>query len=154
MPRKGIERIVEELALQVPFKDDPQIGDALLVVEDDGRDCRVLFAQVLGLSPRRIGGDEWLQLDLVFLTLPLSYGSLLAPDGGLKGLEIFETAGRRFFVKAVNTRAFLDFYPPPPENSDVGRTVQPPLSDQPWPEPPWSGPPGGGPARVTLRLVK
>jgi hypothetical protein len=152
MTGKTIEKIVEELALQVPFKDAPGEGDVMLVVEEDGLECRILFGQVTRLESEIIDGAEWLRLELVFLTLPLSYGKMLASRRSLAGFDIFEEAGKKIFVKAVNTRGLFDFFSAAPEAGEG--------QDRFWPAPP-AGPEGPDPPETppgrpksVLRLVK
>lgn len=112
MTRKSIEKTVEELALQIPFKGHVEQGDVVLLAEDDGKECRVLYAQALTVINKTISGETWHQLELAFLTVPLSYGSLAVRRAQMRGLEIVKQAdGRKLFVKAVNTKDLLDIHP-------------------------------------------
>ena len=58
MNRSRIQRMVEELALQIPFKKTIERGDVLLLVEDDGYECRVIFVQALKVAFKTIGDEQ------------------------------------------------------------------------------------------------
>jgi hypothetical protein len=100
--------MVEELALQIPFKKTIERGDVLLLVEDDGCECRTIFAQALKVAFKTIDGEEWVLLDLVHLTVPLTYGSLSLKQVQMSDIVINKTAERDFFIKAVNTQGFFN----------------------------------------------
>jgi hypothetical protein len=133
MSSKNIEKIVEELALKIPFKDVNEVGEVVLVVKESrGHDCRINFGQVVKLSSEKVGPTEWWHVDLVFLTFPLSFGTFIVKTEDISGLSIFTCSGQKVFLKAVNTQSFLNYFgtpeKPDPDNSPPTGTDSPKLN--------------------------
>ncbi|MDR1486885.1 MAG: hypothetical protein LBT62_02660 [Deltaproteobacteria bacterium] len=110
--RLDFDKTIEELALQVPFKDVTDVGEIVVVVKETepGR-CTVTFAQVLKFTLEMRDKKEWWHVDLVYLTLPLLFGTLILKSEGLTKMETFTSGGKKMFIKAINTAPILENKP-------------------------------------------
>jgi sporulation protein YlmC with PRC-barrel domain len=127
--KTNFEKTVEELALQVPFKDVTEVGEVVLMVrESEKGQCTITFAQVVKFTQEMVGKQEWWHVDLIFLTLPLSYGTLILKSEHLSNMEVFTSGGKKVFLKAINTKSLLDNWLPdqlPRSNSPGLKTSGP-----------------------------
>jgi hypothetical protein len=111
MSKQAIEKIVDELSNQVPFKSQTELGDVVLVVtqQTDGS-CSIAFAQIGDFKSEIVGRTEWWHVTMTFLTLPLSCCTFIVKEEHLNGREIFSSQGRQIFIKAVNTEQYLKLH--------------------------------------------
>ncbi|MDR1677501.1 MAG: hypothetical protein LBS44_03820 [Deltaproteobacteria bacterium] len=106
---RSVDQIVEELRLKVPFKATTNLGDVILMVrENEAGLVEIMFSRILGLSPEIKHRQEWWHVDMVFLTIPLNYATLIVNADQLTGKEIFTINGRKVFLKAVDTESPIE----------------------------------------------
>jgi hypothetical protein len=114
----AMERLVEELGYQVPFKDTTEIGDTVIMLRenDDGR-ISMVYARVLGFDRDLSKRDEWWHVRFVFLEVPPLPRTIILQTQHFTGQEIFTMGGRKVFIKSVNFGAFSEELAPAPEAS-------------------------------------
>ena len=144
-----MERLVEELGYQVPFKDTTEPGDMVIMLRenDDGR-ISMVYARVLSFDRDLSKRDEWWHVHFVFLEVPPLPRTIILQTPHFTGQEIFTMGGRKVFIKAVNFEAFSEELLPGPEppkknsrKKDADRINEPE-------EPPKSG------GKPTFTLIK
>ncbi|MDR0882762.1 MAG: hypothetical protein LBP55_09530 [Candidatus Adiutrix sp.] len=110
MTRKNdnlMEKLVEELNLQVPFKDTTEIGDTVIMLrENEDGMVTMLYAQVIDFERDTAKRDEWWHVRFVFLEVPPQPRTIILQTPHFTGREIFTMGGRKVFIKAVNFEAF------------------------------------------------
>lgn len=132
-----MEKLVEELGFQVPFKEQTEIGDTVIMLREN-EDGRIggHFARVLGFDRDTTKKDEWWHVHFVFLELPPQPRTIILQTPHFTGQEIFTMGGRKVFIKAVNFEAYADdptaLPQPLPKSAGPGEG---PSDDDP-PEPP------------------
>lgn len=95
-----MEKIVEELKNIVSFKDTTEPGDIVLLV---GKEPQMLvYAKVTKIERDFTRKDEWWQLHLSILSIPLQNMVWTLRTPQMTGMEIFTMGGEERFVKAVN----------------------------------------------------
>jgi len=104
-----MERLVEELEYQIPFKETTDIGDTVIMLRenDDGR-VSMVYAKVLGFDRDTTKRDEWWHVRFVFLEVPPLPRTIILQTAHFTGAEIFTMGGRKVFIKAINFNAFED----------------------------------------------
>lgn len=134
----AMEKLVEELGFQVPFKEQTEIGDTVIMLREseDGR-IGGHFARVLGFDRDNTKKDEWWHVHFVFLELPPQPRTIILQTPHFTGQEIFTMGGRKVFIKAVNFEAYADdavtLPQPLPGSSETGG---PGSNDDPPPDSP------------------
>ena len=144
-----MERLVEELEYQIPFKETTDVGDTVIMLRenDDGR-VSMVYAKVLSFERDTSKRDEWWHVHFVFLEVPPLPRTIILQTPHFTGDEIFTMGGRKVFIKAINFNAYEDEEPislPKPKP----RRKKPPEGggDGP-PEPPQK------PGKPTFTLIK
>lgn len=123
-----MEKLVEELSFQVPFKEGTEIGDTVVMLREN-EDGRISwhFARVLGFDRDATKRDEWWHVHFVFQELPPQPRTIILQTPHFTGQEIFTMGGRKVFIKSVNFEAYADdstilphlrAKPPSPTNED------------------------------------
>lgn len=104
-----MEKLIEELSFQIPFKEETDIGDLLLVLRegDDGR-ISMVYARVLGFDRDVTKRDDWWHVHFLFLEMPPVPRSIILQTVHFTGKEIFTMGGRKVFMKALNEKTYYD----------------------------------------------
>lgn len=95
-----MEKLVEELQQIVPFKENTDIGDIVLIVAKEPQ--MLVYALVTDITRDTTRKDEWWHLALTFLTVPPQEVTWTLRTAQMTGMEIFTMGGGERFVKAVN----------------------------------------------------
>lgn len=141
-----MEKLIEELEFQIPFKDQTDTNDTVLVLRegDDGR-ISMVYARILGFDRDTTKRDDWWHVHFLFLEMPPVPRSIILQTAHFTGKEIFTMGGRKVFMKAVNAQTYHDemtgFHEP--EDSGGDKKSAPPKK-----------PSGGGGGKPTFTLVK
>ncbi len=114
----GMEKLVEELGFQIPFKDKTESGDLVIMLRenDDGR-ISMVYARVLGFDRDLSKRDEWWHVHFAFLEVPPLPRTIILQTPHFTGQEIFTMGGRKVFIKAINFEAFHDDVPAETEST-------------------------------------
>lgn len=99
MEPNNLEKLVEELRSITPFKDSTNIGDVVLIVSDQPR--LILYAKVTSIDRDPSKKDEWWNIGLTFLTVPLQNVLWTLRTAQMTGQEIFTMGGEKRFFQAV-----------------------------------------------------
>ncbi len=144
----AMEKLIEELQFQIPFKDKTEAGDTVLVLRegDDGR-VSVVYARILGFDRDAAKRGEWWHVHFLFLEMPPVPRSIILQTEHFTGKEIFTMGGRKVFIKALNLQTYYDemtgFHEP--NGGDGGER-----RDGPGP----GRKPSGGGGKPTFTLIK
>jgi hypothetical protein len=117
-----MDKLVEEIQFQVPFKDTTEAGDTVIVLrEDENGHIGADYAKVIGFDRDPTKRDEWWHVRFVFLDVPPIPRTIILQTPHFTGKEVFTMGGRKVFIKAVNFSAFDGGeneppQPAPPEN--------------------------------------
>ena len=105
----AIEKLIEELGYQIPFKETTETGDTVIMLRenDDGR-ISMVYAQVLGFDRDTTKRDEWWHVHFVFMEVPPLPRTIILQAPHFTGQEVFTMGGRKVFIKAINFQAFAD----------------------------------------------
>lgn len=105
----AIEKLIEELGYQIPFKETTETGDIVIMLRenDDGR-VSMVYARVLGFDRDTSKRDEWWHVHFVFLEVPPLPRTIILQSPHFTGQEVFTMGGRKVFIKAINFKAFAD----------------------------------------------
>ena len=95
-----MEKLVEELRKVVGFKETTEVGDIVLVAVDTPRS--LLYARVRDVARDTSRKDEWWQLSLQLLTVPLQEVVWTLRSEQFTGQEIFTMGGDKRFIQAVD----------------------------------------------------
>ena len=95
-----MENLVEELKKVVRFKAETEAGDIVLVAIDTPRS--LLYARVRGFERDDSRKDEWWQVSLQLLTVPLQEVVWTLRREQFTGQEIFSMGGDKRFIQAVD----------------------------------------------------
>ncbi|MDR2443768.1 MAG: hypothetical protein LBE31_09660 [Deltaproteobacteria bacterium] len=113
MRKKKIEEIIEELSVQLAFKDTTELGDVvMLITEEKFGYYGINFAHVVSLEPKIINEVEWWQVGLIILSIPLSGQQLIVQKVNLSERPLFSLRSRKVFLKAVDTKLFMSALEP------------------------------------------
>jgi|GEM_PF-289683 len=105
----AMEKLVEELSFQVPFKERTEIGDTVIMLrENEDGQISGHFARILGFDRDATKKDEWWHVHFVFQELPPQPRTIILQTSHFTGQEIFTMGGRKVFIKAVNFEAYAD----------------------------------------------
>jgi hypothetical protein len=104
-----MEKLIEELQFQIPFKDQTDVGDEVLVLRegDDGR-ISMVYARILGFDRDTGKRDDWWHVHFLFLEMPPVPRSIILQTAHFTGKEIFTMGGRKVFMKAINAQTYYD----------------------------------------------
>ncbi|MGL4209160.1 MAG: hypothetical protein ACRCTY_07205 [Candidatus Adiutrix sp.] len=116
--KMDMDKLVEEIQYQIPFKDKTEGGDTVLLLRE-GEDGQIgaSYAKVLGFDLDQSKRDEWWHVRFVFLDVPPVLRTITLQTSHFTGQEVFTMGGRKVFIKAVNFAAFKegeDIDPTPP----------------------------------------
>ena len=104
-----MEKVIEEIQLQVPLKDSTSAGDTVIFLREteDGQ-ITISFARVMGFNPDLTKRDEWWHVRFVFLELPPQARTIILQTPQFTGREVFTMGGKKVFIKAVNFEVFQE----------------------------------------------
>lgn len=94
-----METLVKELGEVLNFKDTIDVGDVVLVVIEETKDA--IYAYVTSIEPDNSRKDEWWNLSLSFLSIPVQKVTWTLRTPQMTGMEIFTMGGKQRFIKAV-----------------------------------------------------
>lgn len=95
-----MEQLVEQVKSITPFKDQTEVGDLVLIVAHNPQ--LLMYAQVSTIERDRSKRDEWWNIGLIFLTVPLQKAVWTLRTEQMTGQEIFTMGGEKRFFKAVD----------------------------------------------------
>lgn len=95
-----MEQIVEELKKIVAFKDDTESGDIVLVLTENPQ--AFVYGVVRGFERDDTRRDEWWNVSLQLLTVPIQNVTWTLRREQFTGQEIFTMGGDKRFIKAVD----------------------------------------------------
>jgi hypothetical protein len=104
-----MEKVIEEIQLQVPLKDNTSAGDTVIFIREteDGQ-VSISYARVMGFEPDRCKRDEWWHVRFVFFEIPTEARTIILQTPHFTGREVFTMGGRKVFIKAVNFESFQE----------------------------------------------
>lgn len=110
-----MEKLVEELQLSIPFKDDTVEGDVVMMLRE-GEDSlvTVTYARVMGFERDTTKRDEWWHVQFLFLEAVPSLRPIILQTPHFTGGEVFTMGGRKVFIKALNFEAYAQELEAPP----------------------------------------
>lgn len=94
-----METLVKELGEVLTFKETIDVGDVVLVVIEETKDA--IYAYVTSIEPDNSRKDEWWNLSLSFLSIPVQKATWTLRTPQMTGMEIFTMGGKKRFIKAV-----------------------------------------------------
>ncbi len=99
MEPNNLEKLVEELRSITPFKDSTDVGDVVLIASEQPR--LILYAKVTAIDRDPSKKEEWWNIGLTFLTVPLQNVLWTLRTAQMTGQEIFTMGGEKRFFQAV-----------------------------------------------------
>ncbi len=99
MEPNSLEKLVEELRSITPFKDSTDVGDVVLIASEQPR--LILYAKVTSIDRDPAKKEEWWNIGLTFLTVPLQNVLWTLRTAQMTGQEIFTMGGEKRFFQAV-----------------------------------------------------
>jgi len=99
METNNLEKLVEELKSITPFKPTTDVGDVALIASEQPR--LILYAKITSIEPDPSKKEEWWNIGLTFLTVPLQHVIWTLRTAQMTGQEIFTMGGEKRFFQAV-----------------------------------------------------
>lgn len=106
-----MEKLVAELRTVMPFKKTTAIGDIVLIAAEDPH--MLLYAMVTDIVRDANKRDEWWNISLTLLTVPLQKAVWTLRTEQMTGREIFTMGGKERFFQALDLSD--DFTPEQPD---------------------------------------
>lgn len=100
MENNNLEKLIEELKAVTPLKKTTEVGDIVLVVSENPQ--LLLYGLVGSIERDPSKKDEWWNIGLTFLTVPLQQVVWTLRTAQMTGQEIFTMGGEKRFVQAVS----------------------------------------------------
>jgi len=94
-----MEKLVEELKAVIPFKSETDIGDIVIVVGQDPQ--MILYGAVTSILRDTSKKEEWWNIGITFLTVPLQKVVWTLRTEQMTGKEIFTMGGEKRFFQAI-----------------------------------------------------
>ena len=95
-----MENIVKELQAALPFKDTTEPGDIVLIASKEPQ--MLVYAYVKEIERDMGRKDEWWNVGMRILSIPLQEMTWTLRTPQMTGMEIFTMGGEERFVKAVD----------------------------------------------------
>lgn len=92
--------MVKEISQLVSFKETTDIGDIVLIAAKEPQ--MLVYARIENIERDPTRKDEWWQVGMTMLTLPLQKISWTLRTEQMTGQEIFTMGGEERFIKAVD----------------------------------------------------
>lgn len=106
-----MQKIVDELRKIIRFKETTEIGDVVIVAAKNPQ--MLLYAHVSNIERDPSRKDEWWQVSLDFLSIPLQKVVWTLRTEQMSGKEIFTMGGEERFVQAVDFKPSASPQPQP-----------------------------------------
>ena len=102
-----MDKVIEEIQLQVPLKDSTSAGDTVIFIREteDGQ-ISICYARVMGFEPDPTKRDEWWHVRFVSFEIPPQARTIILQTPHFTGREVFTMGGKKVFIKAVNFEVF------------------------------------------------
>lgn len=94
-----MEKLVEELRAVIPLKPDTDSGDIVMIVGENPQ--MIIYGIVTSIERDPSKKDEWWNIALTFLTVPLQKVVWTLRTEQMTGREIFTMGGEKRFFQAV-----------------------------------------------------
>ena len=95
-----MEKLVEELKAVIPLKPDTCSGDIVLIVGENPQ--MIIYGIVTSIERDPSKKDEWWNIGLTILTVPLQKVVWTLRTEQMTGKEIFTMGGEKRFFQAVD----------------------------------------------------
>jgi hypothetical protein len=99
-----MEQLIEELKRIIQFKDETQIGDVVLIVNEAGEEDQppsLLYAVITDFVRDQSKRDEWYYVHLALLSVPPQPQVLILEPDQFNGRLIFTIGGKKVFIKPL-----------------------------------------------------
>ncbi|MCW5211807.1 hypothetical protein VU04_02725 [Desulfobulbus sp. TB] len=113
-----MEKLVQELKKLLPLKETTDVGDIVLVVIEETE--MVGYALITGIEPDNTRKDEWWEVQMQLLSVPLQPLVWTLRTEQFTGQENFTMGGKGRFIQAVHVQNATDM--------DMGRPEAVPSS--------------------------
>ena len=94
-----MDQLVEELKTVIPLKNTTEIGDIVIVVGHEPQ--MLLYGKITSIVRDPSKKEEWWNIGLTFLTVPLQNVVWTLRTEQMTGQEIFTMGGEKRFFQAV-----------------------------------------------------
>lgn len=94
-----MEKLIEELKKIVDFKETTEVGDIVMIVANEPQTAA--YALVTGIERDNSRKDEWWQVYMQLLSVPIQPIVWTLRTEQFNGQEVFTMGGHARFVKAV-----------------------------------------------------
>ena len=94
-----MENLIEELKAVIPFKPGTDVGDIVLVVGEEPQ--MILYGMVTSIDRDPSKKEQWWNIGITFLTVPLQKVVWTLRTEQMTGKEIFTMGGEKRFFQAV-----------------------------------------------------
>lgn len=95
-----MQKLVDELQQHITFKDTTDIGDVVIIAAKEPQ--MLMYAYVTDIEADTSRKDEWWNLHLSVLSIPIQQMTWTLRTPQMTGMEIFTMGGEERFVKAVD----------------------------------------------------
>ena len=95
-----MEKLLEELKTVIPLKPDTETGDIVLIVGENPQ--MIIYGIVTSIDRDTSKKDEWWNIGLTFLTVPLQKVVWTLRTEQMTGKEIYTMGGEKRFFQAVD----------------------------------------------------
>jgi hypothetical protein len=110
-----MEKLVAELRTVMPFKKTTATGDVVLIAAEDPH--MLLYAMVTDIVRDANKRDEWWNISLTLLTVPLQKAVWTLRTEQMTGREIFTMGGKERFFQALDLSEGSSPGEQPPDDS-------------------------------------
>ena len=94
-----MENLIEELKAVIPFKPETDVGDIVLVIGEEPQ--MILYGMVTSIDRDPSKKEEWWNIGITFLTVPLQKVVWTLRTEQMTGKEIFTMGGEKRFFQAI-----------------------------------------------------
>ena len=94
-----MENLIEELKAVIPLKPETDVGDIVLAVGEEPQ--MILYGMVTSIDRDPSKKEEWWNIGITFLTVPLQKVVWTLRTEQMTGKEIFTMGGEKRFFQAV-----------------------------------------------------
>ena len=97
-----MEKLIQELRKLVPLKETTDVGDIVLVVIEETE--IINYALITGIEPDNNRKDEWWEVQMQLLSVPLQPLTWTLRTEQFTGQETFTMGGKVRFIQAVHVQ--------------------------------------------------